>query len=40
MRWAHEISDLTHTQPQPYRHDREGFVPGEDFLSLLSAILS
>jgi hypothetical protein len=26
-----EISDLTHKQPQPHRHDREDSVPGGDF---------
>jgi hypothetical protein len=35
-----EISDLTYKQPQPHSHDCEGFVPGEGFLSLWSAILS
>jgi hypothetical protein len=35
-----EISDLTHNEPQSYRHDCEGFVPGEDFLSLWCTILS
>jgi hypothetical protein len=34
------ISDLTHNQPQPRCHDREDFVPGGDFSSLWSAILS
>jgi hypothetical protein len=35
-----EISDLTRRQPHPHRHDGEDFVPGGDFLSLWSAILS
>jgi hypothetical protein len=35
-----EISDLTHSQPQPHCHDREDFVPGGDISSLWSAILS
>src|SRR6516162_6354924 len=29
-----EIPDLTRKRPQPYRHDREAFVPGGEFSSL------
>jgi SAM-dependent methyltransferase len=35
-----EIPDLTRNQPHPCRHDREGFVPGEDLSPVRSDNLS
>ena len=35
-----EIPDLTRNQPHPCRHDREGFVPGEDLSPARSDNLS
>jgi len=35
-----EIPDLTRSQPHPCRHDREGFVPGEDLSPARSDNLS